>query len=376
MNIKYLFIDTNNFIEPLEGGFKQTQIGLEDLQELNKLIETRSLNLLLPECTLLEVKRLVIEKSMELKESFATLQSNKTIESTRVKNRSGEFFKILLKEEEEILDKVSRLLNEIFRSSSLVFIELNEKIYLNAYRRGLLGKKPFNKEKQKTVNNRVIHSVSPDVLAIESVKYFFVKNAIKNHKLIICSRDSDWREEDGTELDPQIRNEFKESKLYTTLRECLRSEYSIDLPPIDEKLNDEDINLELDKQPKPPVPIEILIEELKKSGSFDAAQKNMGNLLNMKRYLKTNHLRKILKAMFSNPYNYTINQVMAVDVGEEFSKKLYLVFKEEIDIWKEFADDLLLHYGDKYQYLEDYDWLFKRLGIDYKKKTGEDDIPF
>lgn len=376
MNKKYLFIDTNNFIEPMEDGFKQIQINLDDFKELKKLLEGNKLNLLLPESVILESKRLVLEKNKELMDSFKQIQSNFKINSENIKQKTDNFFKELLEEEKTKLKEIEAMLNYIFSSSNknVYRIELNDKIYLQAYRRTLLGLKPFNKEKQKTIGGVVVHSVSPDVISEESLKYFFEKNGIKDYKLIICSRDPDWKENAGSELDPQVRSDFRESKLYITLRECLRTEYAVDLPLVEIQKREEKIELEGDKQLKPPVPIELLIDELEKSGSFDSARKNMSNLLNMKKYLTTTHLRKILKAMFSNPYNYTINQVMAVDVGEEFTKKMYLSFKDEEEIWKEFADDLLLFYGDKTQYLEDYDWLFDRLGVSYKKKG--DEIPF
>lgn len=372
---KYLVIDSNNFIEPLEGGFKNAQIELEDLKKLKDLVEDKSIHLLLPEIVKLEVERLISEKRQELKKYYSEIQSNFNTESQRVKIKSNKFFQHLQEEEEEIFNETTRVLEAIFSNSKVINLPLDEEILVDGYKRVLSGKKPFNKDKQKAVNGYVVHSIPPDAVLLESVKSYFRDNDTKDYKVIICTRDPDWREEEGNELDPQIRTDFKDAKLYFTLRECLRTEYSVDLPPVVTKSQDFEIDREDDQKPKPPVPIEVLIDELEKSSSFDTARRNMSNLLNMKRYLTKNHLRKILKAMFSNPYNYTINQVMAVDVGEEFSKKLYLSFKDEAETWKEFADNLLLLYGKKYQYLEDYEWLFDRLGINYKEPEV-DDIPF
>ena len=372
---KYLVIDSNNYIEPLEGGFKNAQIELVDLQKLKELVENETIKLILPEVVKIEVKRLIQEKREELKKHLSEIQTSIKSESKRVRVKNEAFLNQLQKEEEEIFSEITKLIEELFSNNNVVHVSLNENILLNGYKRVLSGKKPFSKDKQKAVTGYIVHSIPPDVCIFESLKSYLADINATDYKVIICTRDPDWREAEGNELDPEIRSDFNDAKLYSTLRECLRTEYSVELPEITTKLQDFESDIEDDQKPKPPVPIEVLIDELEKSGSFDTARKNMSNLLNVKKYLTKKHLKKIIKAMFTNPYNYTINQVMAVDVGEEFSKKLYLSFKDEEEIWREFADNLLLFYGKKYQYLEDYDWLFERLGVAYKE-PDVDDIPF
>lgn len=374
MTKKILLIDTNNYIEPLEGGFKSIQIELEDLKALKKLLDDNDdLTLILPETTKLECERLYLEKNKELDKKFRELQKNLNLDSIRVRKKIEKELEKIAKNERQRQSKIKKLIEQIFNHKNAEFLELNDEIYIRSYKRVLLGQKPFNKKKHQVTEKQVVHSVHPDVLFIEAAKHYLSSKGVKKYKLIICSRDPDFSETDGNELDPQIKSEFLEAKLYKTLRECLRTEFAVSLPPLPLPEQEEIEEKQLGKK-IPPVPMETLIDELEKSGSFDEARKNMKNILFYKTYLDSDHLKKILKAMFSNPYDFTINQVVAVDIEQDFSKKLFMKFKDEEKTWKDFADDLELFYEDKLKNLKNYNWLFRRLGMG--KFIDADDIPF
>lgn len=371
---KFLLVDTNNFIQPTEEGFKQIEIEKRDLEELLNLLNGEKITLLLPDIIEIEYKRIFGEKKKELEKIFNEQKKKIDIKSERTKSEIKKSISEILKKELLNLKQINKIIGEIFKSPKTQVINLDSGTLVSSFKRSVSGKKPFSKEKAKLPSGFVTHAIQPDIVIIELVKNYLVRE--KDYQLIICTNDPDFWDDEKKKIDSSILEEFNEVRLFKSLRECLRNEFAAKLPPISIAIEKPE---ELEKDQKtPPVPIEVLIDELEKTGSFDEARKNMKNILSYKSYLNNDHLKKILKAMFSNPYNYTINQVIAVDREQEFSKSLYLSFKEEKEIWVEFADDLKLFYGNKYQYLEEYSWLFDRLGINYKK-TNEikpEDIPF
>jgi len=368
---KYLLIDTNNLVQLLERGFKNVSLEEKDLEELLSILEGNKTILLIPEVIKIEYERIYIEKLEELEKAFKEQREKIDIKSEETKEKIQKQISKILEEELQSLKQIHGLVFKIFKHRNSKLIKLDSDILLNSYKKIVAGKKPFNKQKARLPSGFIAYTLEPDVVIIESIKAYL--NGKDNYLILICSDDPDFWDEEKKSIDPNLKREFKETRLYQTLRDCLRNEFASKLPPLSAPsgTKKEETN---GRQRQPPIPIDLLIDELERSSSFDNARRNMENILTYKAYLKPSNIIKILDAMLSNPHNYIINQVMAVDTEQEFTKKLFIQFKEEKDIWQDFADNLKLFYDKKPSYLKDYNWLFERLGM--KTYVTPDDIPF
>ncbi len=102
---------------------------------------------------------------------------------------------------------------------------MDEKILLNAYKRGLMGKRPFmmrhSNSKNPDFDNKPLHDIQPDCIIVESVK-LFLKNE-KNYELHLGTNDSNFfTSNEKQTIHPDIQKELNIKGFYLTLADLLK----------------------------------------------------------------------------------------------------------------------------------------------------------
>lgn len=378
MKNQYLLVDTNNFIECFEYGYKNVEQDVRIIEGLLLILNGNKITLLLPEIVKLEVERLLSEKQRELGKVYSNICENIEIDSPFSKKQISKAIREIKEDYLKNFEIAKQILFKTFNHKNTKTIELTNTIFLSAYKRSVTGKKPFKKIRDKR-SGWPFHEIQPDCLIIESVKSYL--NDIKNYEFYICTKDPDFYEsESSSKIHPDIKKEFKKIKSYKRLSNFLVKKFNLkDIPEVISSSKKRP--KEKDQAPKNGllnISLDDLIRELEYSSSFDEARRNMENLLSIRKYLDYEHIEKILEAILSNPKNYTLNQVLAVDNEQSFTKKLFMYYGEKKKIWRKFADNLILTYDDNPAYLKNYNWLFERLGMEIyqEKPVSADDIPF
>ena len=362
----YIFVDTNNFIECFETGFKTVSNGPDSLKALLDIMNNNLLILLLPEVVKIEVTRLLLVKENELKEKYteARQKVNDVVANQEVLDALDK----LLKKQQEEFEKTRFLLNNIVNHRNTRHLDLTENIYIAAYKRGLGGKKPYRKPKEGMAKYE--HHAQPDCLSLESCIEFLKSTPYS--KIYICTKDPDFL--DGENIHPDISSEFTNLKYYDLLSELLKSEFNKKLvnPTTAPIKIDSVTDKYIDSQD-----IYELVHDLEFSNSFDSARTNAVKILQRKQEIDGSILRQVLDAIISNPESYTINQVLSIDNDMNFSKRLYMLFPEYKSVWFRFAKNLLIIFGENFKELEKYNWLFKELRLPtYDNRINLEDLPF
>jgi predicted nucleic acid-binding protein len=231
--MKTVFIDTNILI--FCALLTEDHHNAEAIQKLTELLQNDQAQLILPEVVRLEYHR----KHQEIFESVKS-----TIERLKTAINKLDFPKYLAPEKDSILqfldelvssrDKnrkaVTEALNNLFEHKNVVPVQLTAEIWLNAYRRGAKGLKPFNaKDIQQGIN--------ADCLIVESLKQ---KNFSKSSQLLFCSnntKDFALPDDQGKlRLHPEIANELPCAVLYySDLFHLLEKEFRLELNEIEKK---------------------------------------------------------------------------------------------------------------------------------------------
>jgi hypothetical protein len=241
MTVKYIALDTNIFVNFLETGFRiGTQAGVYNISEeakvlanLFKALTKGKIKLLLPEIILLEIERIEKEKKEELNNMFKgameqvrsfALPPNKKIAENTLDKIEANMDK-LCREEKRKNDKVWKLLKQIFKQKNTIYLPLDEQILLSAYKRGLMGKKPFvsgySGRDTQFKKGYPSHNIQPDCIFIENIKLFLSDK--KGFSLYLGTNDSNfYKSIDKKELDSSIKVELKVKDYSTTLSELLK----------------------------------------------------------------------------------------------------------------------------------------------------------
>lgn len=243
--MKYVLIDTSIYVSFLEAGFKVTE-SIEALKNLLKVLEYNKIRLILPDVINLEYKRLRNEKESELKDvyhQYSTLLSTPLPREKQPRQLSEDAKAQLIeklmeaqRKEEEKMNQASGLTEKIFSHKNTYKIKLTEKIFLEAYKRGLEGKRPFvmkvNKVKDGEGNNEPIHDIQPDCLIVESARALL--QGKKNFEFFVCVNDSDYfRSEKKEKLDEDIKINLKVKKTYTKLTDLLNDIFKLKIPKVE-----------------------------------------------------------------------------------------------------------------------------------------------
>jgi len=253
---KYIVLDSNIIVSFFEGGFSLAQqkgifSSPEDiiiLKYLLKALNKNQVNLILPEVIILECERIKEEKKEELDKLYlAAIKGveEATIPNKRIAIRSRQKIKKTMEDicadEKVEIDLAWKLFKEICNHKNTNVIELDEKILLNAYKRGLMGKKPFmirrSNSKDPDFNNKPLHDIQPDCIIIESVKLFL--NDKEKFELYLGTNDSNFfTSNEKQTIHPDIQKELKLEGFYLTLADLLNKVLGIKIPK-KQKINNE-----------------------------------------------------------------------------------------------------------------------------------------
>ena len=224
---KYIALDTNIFVSFLETGFKlATQVGkYSNPQHENVLISLQSaliknkIELLLPEVVQLELERIYFEKQTELLTAYEDIQStigNHTLSGGKKLSQSSlveinNSLKQICKKEQANNSRIWKLIQNILKHKNTHIIELDTGILLLAYKRGLMGKKPYIIGYMGTKSNfkdsSPAHTIQPDCIIIECLKSYLSK--ISEYELYFGTNDSGFYTGlEKHELDAEILKEI------------------------------------------------------------------------------------------------------------------------------------------------------------------------
>ena len=118
-----------------------------------------------------------------------------------------------------------KLIQKIIKPPNAHVIEIDEKIMLNAYKRGLLGKKPYEIKyiNNKDPDKKPVYDIQPDCVFIESVVMFLKKHKLlKKINLYLCTNDNGFYTTiEKIELDQNVRKDLDVKDFYLNLSSFL-----------------------------------------------------------------------------------------------------------------------------------------------------------
>ncbi len=245
---KYIVLDSNNIVCFFEGGFSLAQqkgvfSAPEEiivLEHLLTVLDKNKVSLILPEVVILECERIKEEKKEDLSKLYAI--ALKGVDDASIPNKTiaahsrGEIKKTmedLCEEEKDKIEIAWSLFKKIINNKNTHVIELNGSILLSAYKRGLMGKKPFvmrhSNSKDPDFNNKPLHDIQPDCILVESVKFFLADK--KDYELYLGTNDNNFFTSNEKKIiDPNIQRELMVKKAYLTLSDLLNKVLGIKIP--------------------------------------------------------------------------------------------------------------------------------------------------
>lgn len=226
----YLFADTNIFIycALITKGNYTTQT----IDNLYKVINQKNVRLIVPEIIKLEFNN-------KAKSIFKNDVSNninrvkKEIQNISFPEYLGEEKHMiennidsLLKEREENLKRVnSKMLNDILKNKNTILLELNNDIFIKAYKRALEGKKPHKGSFCNYCYN-LEQPINADCIIIESLIEYFKDKDASNDELIFCSNNT----KDFASFDENKKQHFLHEDIQKELN--IKTKYYHNLPDL------------------------------------------------------------------------------------------------------------------------------------------------
>lgn len=142
---------------------------------------------------------------------------------------------MLLQEREEKLKRVSsKMLNDILENENTILLELNQDIFIKAYKRALEGKKP-HKGIYCSSCYTIEQPISADCIIIESLIAYFKEKDTSKDELIFCSNNTkDFARFDEIKKQHFLHEEIQEelnikTKYYHNLPDLLQKEFHSDI---------------------------------------------------------------------------------------------------------------------------------------------------
>src|SRR5581483_8945344 len=230
MKQKFILVDTNIFIQQLETGFKDLDYDLKPVKKLLNLLNNNKAKLLLPEIVRLEYKRIFNEKKKELSSEFDKIKTSATIKSSKSKKEIDQEIDKILEEKNRDQKEFNDVVEKLFSHKNREDIPLNNEIIVESYMYAVTEEKPYKKilVRADEAQPLIAHTIQPDCLIIESCHYF-LKN-LDNYLFLISTNDKDYFNEEGSDLDSNIKKTFKTTNIYKTLAELLNKEFNAKLP--------------------------------------------------------------------------------------------------------------------------------------------------
>lgn len=234
--MKYLFADTNIFIycALITKGNYTTQT----IDNLYKVINQKKVKLIVPEVIKLEFNN----KAKNIFKNDVTNNIHrvkKEIEKISFPEYLGEEKHViedsidkLLKEREENLNRVnSKMLGDILENENTILLELNQDIFVKAYKRALAGKKPHKGNYCESCAS-MQQPISADCIIAESLIEYFKDKDTTEDTLIFCSNNTKdfarFDEEKGKHfLHEDIQKELNiQTRYYHSLPDLLQQEFN------------------------------------------------------------------------------------------------------------------------------------------------------
>lgn len=233
--MKYIFADTNIFIycALITKGNYTTQT----IDNLYKIINREDVKLLMPEVVKLEFNN----KAKSIFKNDVTNNINRVKQEIKnisfpdylgeEKSEIEKNIENLLKEREQNLERVSnKILANILENQNTIWLNLNNDIFLNAYKRALSGRKP-HKGSYNSSSGDIEQSINADCIIIESLIDYFKNKETEEDELLFCSNNTkDFalfsKENNIHEIHPEIKEDLKiKVKYYNNLPDLLKYEF-------------------------------------------------------------------------------------------------------------------------------------------------------
>jgi hypothetical protein len=230
--MKYIFIDTNNYIS-CALMLKEKHCP-ETIDELSEVLSSKKVILLLPEIVEIEFFRKIdliyreIENAVNelvkiLKEKFPSY----------LNKDKGDFIRSaedILKNRKAAKTRAISKIKSLFENSYVIRIPLNSEIFINAFRRASAGKKPYKgKERNNIIDN--------DCIIFESINFKLREFKEKTH-LIFCSDNTeDFAENNVKMKSPQLSKDLIDDLpngtsiiYYRHFANAIKVEFSANIP--------------------------------------------------------------------------------------------------------------------------------------------------
>jgi len=232
--MKYLFIDTNNFVScALLYKAEHTPVAIDKLKNLLYLNKSK---LLLPEIVEIEFFRVVDDSLATIKEQVRKFK--KILESdfpSYLEYEKKEFMRAA----EDILGKrvfsskaAKAKIQALFSGNYILKIPLTPEIFLSAIKRGLSGKRPY-KHKVCQECHEMKNLINNDSLIFESI-ISRINELGKDNELIFCSHNThDFADKDKKGLHPELLKDVTSGvsvKYYLHFVEALKKEFAEKIP--------------------------------------------------------------------------------------------------------------------------------------------------
>lgn len=213
----------------------------ELIEKLKSVIDSdKDTILLLPEVTKLEYQKKVNTEYDKKRKEIEELQQGSL---EKMKEYPEEQKNIIEKAFNDIVEKTNQnkesansTLDELFNSKNTKQLSISSDLIVNAYKRMLAEKKPFNKEKYSRVNK--INIVDNDSVAFESIiAYLSAEAETAKANIIFCTKDNDFLDNKdvfASELEEELKKLNVDVSFYSTLVKMLEEGFQ-------EKLQEETI---------------------------------------------------------------------------------------------------------------------------------------
>lgn len=207
-----IFIDTNIYL----GFFRSSEERINSLDELEKLIKDKKIELIFPLITQDELRRNIplveyfylceIDKHLPKAPQFAVILRDKKVSSV-LKEIHKEYRKKINQLKEEYLSSVEKIKTRILESlrKEAITKQYDNQLITSAYNRKIIGNPPGNKQKNTSIG--------------DELEWEILLSDFYNDDLTIITNDSDWTNPiDKKSLHPFLTEEWsKKSKMTITL---------------------------------------------------------------------------------------------------------------------------------------------------------------
>ncbi len=219
---KYILVDTNIYL--FCSLFSEEKEDDELLKSVLAILDSGEAKIILPEIIELEYKRKVRLELRRIKDSLDAAKTviGEKVSSSQIKKEIKLSIDKASTDRESKIEETEKTVEKIFRHKNTIFLKLDTATFLDAYKRGIMGLKPYKHEGD--------FMVQPDCIVVEATKSFLAGQS--DYELLICGADiTDYATADkgGVKLHPDIDREFNKVRYYTKLHKLLQKEFGADI---------------------------------------------------------------------------------------------------------------------------------------------------